>query len=61
MPVILLLRRERSGGSQFEASSGKQFAKPYLKKKPSQKIRAGGVAQGVVPEFKSQNRKNQIY
>jgi hypothetical protein len=30
--------------------------RPYLKKNPSQK-RAGGVAQGVGPEFKPQHRK----
>jgi hypothetical protein len=30
-PVILLLRRQRSGGSQFEASPGKMKARPYLK------------------------------
>jgi hypothetical protein len=42
--------RQRSGGWKFKASPGKQFTRPYLKKK-SQK-RAGGVAQGVGPEFK---------
>jgi hypothetical protein len=40
-------------GSQFEASPGKQFLRPYLKKTPSQK-KAGGVAQGVGPQFKPQ-------
>jgi hypothetical protein len=29
----LLLRRQRSGGSRFEASLGKQFVRPYLEKK----------------------------
>jgi hypothetical protein len=43
---------------RFEASPGKQIARPHLtkkkkKKKPSQKS-AGGVAQGVGPEFKPQ-------
>jgi hypothetical protein len=37
--------RQRSGGSPFEASLGKQFVTPYLEKNPSQKT-AGGVAQG---------------
>jgi hypothetical protein len=32
--------------------------RPYLKKNPSQK-RAGGVAQGVGPEFKLQYLKNK--
>jgi hypothetical protein len=32
--------------------------RPYLEKKPSQK-RAGGVAQGVDPEFKPQYHKNK--
>jgi hypothetical protein len=31
--------------------------RPYLKKTPSQQ-RAGGVAQGVGPEFKPQSEKN---
>jgi hypothetical protein len=48
--------RQRSGGSWFEASPGRQFTRPYLKKNPSQK-RAGGMAQGVGPEFKSQYQK----
>jgi hypothetical protein len=44
---------------RFEASLGKQFINPYLKKKtPSQK-RSGGVAQGVDPEFKSQPPKKK--
>jgi hypothetical protein len=49
----LLLRRQKSGGSQFKASPGKYFLQPYLEKNASQK-RAGGVAQGVDPEFKHQ-------
>jgi hypothetical protein len=36
---------------------GKLFLRPYLKKQKSQE-RAGGVAQGVGPEFKPQFRKN---
>jgi hypothetical protein len=41
---------------QFEASQGKQ-SRPYLKKK-SQKG-AGGVAQGIGPEFKPQHSKEK--
>jgi hypothetical protein len=37
---------------QFEASLGKEFERPYLENK-----RAGGMAQGVGPEFKPQNKK----
>jgi hypothetical protein len=32
--------------------------RPYLKKKPSQK-KAGGVAEGVGPEFKPQYQKEK--
>jgi hypothetical protein len=42
----MLLRRQRSGGSQFEASSGKDFTRPYLEKYPNQKM-AGRVAQVI--------------
>jgi hypothetical protein len=37
--------------------------KPYLEKNPSQKNRAGGVAQGEEPEFKPQycKKKKKIY
>jgi hypothetical protein len=45
-------RRQRSGGLQFEASLGKYFSRPYLKK--THHKRAGRVAQGEGPEFKPQ-------
>jgi hypothetical protein len=32
MKVNLKLQRQRSGGLRFEASPGKQFVRPYLKK-----------------------------
>jgi hypothetical protein len=52
-----MIRGQRSRGSQFKASLGKQFSRPYLKKKkkkkPSQK-RVEGVVQGVDLEFKPQ-------
>jgi hypothetical protein len=58
----LLLRKQRSEGLQFKASSRQIVCEPLSKKKkknPLQK-RAGGVAQGVGPEFKPQNcKKNQ--
>jgi hypothetical protein len=46
-----LLRRQRLGGSQFEASPDKQFEIPYLEKSHHKK-RAGGMFQGVGSEFK---------
>jgi hypothetical protein len=51
---------QRSGGSGFEASLGKWFERPYLKKTHHQKKRggaAGGATQGVSPEFKPQYQK----
>jgi hypothetical protein len=56
MPVIL--RRQKSGGSQCEASLGKQFCK-ILSQKTLHKHRAGGVAQGKDPEFKPQCLKKK--
>jgi hypothetical protein len=51
---------------RFQASPGKQFARPYLKKNPSQKKKrkrkknwAGGVAQGEGPEFKPLYQKKK--
>jgi hypothetical protein len=46
------LRRQRSGGSD-QSQPGKQFMRP----KTHHKNRAGGMAQGVRPEFKPQCRK----
>jgi hypothetical protein len=51
MPVIQLLRWQRSGGLWFKAT------RPYLEKNPSQKKRAAGVAQGEGPEFKPSTAK----
>jgi hypothetical protein len=34
--------------------------RPYLEKNPSHKERAGGVSQGVSPEFKAQYEKQHI-
>jgi hypothetical protein len=41
------------GESQFKASLGKQFLRPYLEKILHKK-RAGGVVQDIGPEFKPQ-------
>jgi hypothetical protein len=41
----------------LEASPGKYFARPCLKKHNTK--RAGGIAQGVGPEFKPQYHKNK--
>jgi hypothetical protein len=49
---MLATQRQRLGGLLFNASPGKQFARPYLEKKITK--RAGGMAQGEDPEFKSQ-------
>jgi hypothetical protein len=46
------------GGSQFEASPGKQYERTYLKKTHHKK-RADGVVQGVGPEFKPQYHKKK--
>jgi hypothetical protein len=45
-----LLRRHQSGGSWFKANPGQIVHQTLFQKNPSQK-RAGGVAQGVDPEF----------
>jgi hypothetical protein len=42
----------------FETSPGKEFARPSLGKNPSQK-RAGGMAEGVGPEFKPQHHQKK--
>jgi hypothetical protein len=49
-----------SGGSQFKASLGKLFSRPYLAKKSSQK-RAGGVAQdvGLSSTFSTEKKKKR--
>jgi hypothetical protein len=49
-------RGNRLEGSRFKASRGKQFTRPYLEKNHHKKG-AGGVAQGVGPEFKPQYHK----
>jgi hypothetical protein len=46
-------------GSWFEASLDKYFRENLSQKNPSQK-RAGGVVQGVGPEFKPQYHKNKV-
>jgi hypothetical protein len=53
-----IVATQRSERSQFEASLVKQFVRPYLKKKKSQK-RAGEVTQGIGPDFKPQYQKKK--
>jgi hypothetical protein len=50
-----------SGGRGQEDLGSKpaQANRSYLRKKPVTKKRAGGVAQGVDPEFKPQNHKKK--
>jgi hypothetical protein len=43
---------------QFKAHLRKKFVRPYHEKK-NHKKRAGGVAQGVGPEFKTQYPKTK--
>jgi hypothetical protein len=45
--------------SQFEASLREQFERPCLYLEKTLHRRAGGVAQGVDPEFKPQNCKKK--
>jgi hypothetical protein len=56
--IILATQEAERSGLQFEASTGKQFARPYLRKAHYNKG-AGGVAEGVGPEFKSQYCKKK--
>jgi hypothetical protein len=44
----------------FEASLGKQSKEPYLKKNPSQKW-AGGVTQGVSPQYCQKKKKKHTF
>jgi hypothetical protein len=57
-PVILAIQEAEIRRMGFEASSGKQFTRPYLEKTHHKK-RAGGVVQGEDPEFKPQHQINK--
>jgi hypothetical protein len=62
VPVAHACNPSYSGGRDQEDVGlkplGKQFImRPYLKKKTLHKNRAGGMAQGVGPEFKPQYHK----
>jgi hypothetical protein len=62
-PVAHTCNPSYSGGRDQEdlgskPAPGKSFERPYLKKNPSQK-RAGGMAQGVGPEFKPRCQKKK--
>jgi hypothetical protein len=52
------LRRQRSGGSWFEASLGKQFERHYLKKSTTKKSWWSGT-HGIDPEFKPRTGKKK--
>jgi hypothetical protein len=56
----LMPATQRSGGSRFEASLDNWFTRPYLEKtQHTHKKGAGGVAQGVDPEFKAQHHRKK--
>jgi hypothetical protein len=56
--IILATREAEIRRIALKASPDKSFVRPYLEKNPTQK-RAGGVAQGVGPEFKLQYWKTK--
>jgi hypothetical protein len=63
VPMVHACNPSNSGGRDqedrgLEASPGKQFSRPYLRKTLHKK-RAGGVAQGVGPEFKFQYHRKR--
>jgi hypothetical protein len=58
MPVILATQKAEIGRMAVQSQHGQTVCKTLSQKSPSQK-RAGGVAQGVGPEFKSQFHKKQ--
>jgi hypothetical protein len=56
-PVIPAIRRQRSGGIEVQSQPGEIVLETLSRKNPSQKR-----AQGVGPEFKSQNcKKNPVF
>jgi hypothetical protein len=55
-PVILATQEAEIRRITVQSQLGKWFVKPYLEKKHHKK-RAGGVAQGIGPEFKPQYHK----
>jgi hypothetical protein len=57
-PVTLTTPRQRSRKIVVPRQLGKLFERPYLEKK-NHKKRAGGVTQGVGPEFKPQDHKKR--
>jgi hypothetical protein len=54
-----LIRRQRSGGLQFEANPSKIVCETLSQNNPITKNWAGGVAQGKGPVFKPQYHKNK--
>jgi hypothetical protein len=51
MPVILVTQEAEIRRIMVQSQPGQKFVSPYLKKTPHKK-RAGGMTQGVDPEFK---------
>jgi hypothetical protein len=58
MPVILATQKAEIRRIAVQSQPRKIFHETLSQKHPSQK-RAGGVTQGVGPEFKPQNRKKK--
>jgi hypothetical protein len=58
MSVIPAIQEAEVRRIMVQSQPEKQFSRPYLKKTHPKK-RAGGVAQGVGPEFKPQYRKKK--
>jgi hypothetical protein len=57
MLVILATQEAEIRRIGVQSQPDKRFVRSYLQKNPSQKNRAGGVAQGEGPEFKPQYHK----
>jgi hypothetical protein len=54
MPAILATQEAEIRRIEVRSQPGQSVLKTLSQKNPSQKKRAGGVAQGVDPEFKPQ-------
>jgi hypothetical protein len=59
MPVILATKEVEIRRTAVQSQPGQIVHETLSQKNPSEK-RAGGVAQGVVPEFKPQYHKKKI-
>jgi hypothetical protein len=61
MPVILATHEAEIRMTQFKATARQIVHKTLPQKNSSQKERAGGVAQGVGPEFKAVLQMNKFF